>query len=214
MTAADSPSDPHGPSDIASSDRAPSDPVPAEITRLLQDWRGGDRRAEAQLLDCIYPALRRLARQRLARSGQVTLRATELANDAYFELARQREVPFQNRAHFYAIAAHAIRRLLVDHLRERSALKRGGDLLRVTLQAGDEPVAPAADLADALDLDRLLERLERINARAARGVELRYFGGLTLEETAQAIGVSLPTAKRDWQFARAWLHDQLSVSPG
>lgn len=187
---------------------------PSDITSLLQGWREGDPRSEAQLLDCIYPVLRRLARQRLARSGQVTLRATELANDAYFELAQQREVPFQNRAHFYAIAAHAIRRLLVDHLRERSALKRGGDVLRVTLQAGEEVAAPAADLADALDLDRLLERLERINARAARGVELRYFGGLTIEETAQTIGVSLPTAKRDWQFARAWLHDQLSAPPG
>ncbi|QQQ01318.1 ECF-type sigma factor [Lysobacter enzymogenes] len=192
----------------------PPDLGPSDITHLLQDWREGDRQAEAQLLERIYPVLRRLARQRLARSGQVTLRATELANDAYFELARQREVAFQNRAHFYAIAAHAIRRLLVDHLRERSALKRGGDLLRVTLQAGEELVAPAADLVDALDLDRLLERLQRINARAARGVELRYFGGLTIEETAQTIGVSLPTAKRDWQFARAWLHDQLSAAPG
>ncbi|UJB19762.1 MULTISPECIES: ECF-type sigma factor [Lysobacter] len=184
--------------------------APQDITRLLESWRNGDANAETQLLEQIYPVLRRLAQQRLTRSGQLTLLATELANDAYFKLVEQRDAPFQNRVHFYAIAAHVIRRLLVDHLRERSALKRGGGVLQVTLQAGQDVAAPTPDLADALDLDRLLQRLERINARAARGVELRYFGGLTIEETAQTIGVSLPTAKRDWQFARAWLHDQLA----
>lgn len=184
--------------------------VPPDITQLLQSWRTGDSDAETQLLEQIYPVLRRLAQQRLSRSGQLTLVATELANDAYFKLVEQRDAAFQNRVHFFAIAAHVIRRLLVDHLRERSALKRGGDVLRVTLQAGQDVAAVTPDLADALDLDRLLERLERINARAAKGVELRFFGGLTIEETAEAIGVSLPTAKRDWQFARAWLHGQLS----
>ncbi|MGO1070477.1 ECF-type sigma factor [Lysobacter sp. CA199] len=184
--------------------------VPQDITQLLQSWRDGDPDAETQLLEQIYPVLRRLAQQRLNRNGQLTLVATELANEAYFKLVEQRQATFQNRTHFYAIAAHVIRRLLVDHLRERSALKRGGDVLRVTLQAGHDIAAAAPDLADALDLDRLLQRLERIHARAAKGVELRYFGGLTIEETAETIGVSLPTAKRDWQFARAWLHDQLS----
>jgi RNA polymerase sigma factor (TIGR02999 family) len=184
--------------------------APQDITQLLESWRNGDANAETQLLEQIYPVLRRLAQQRLTRSGQLTLLATELANDAYFKLVEQRDAPFQNRVHFYAIAAHVIRRLLVDHLRERSALKRGGGVLQVTLQAGQDIAAATPDLADALDLDRLLQRLERINARAAKGVELRYFGGLTIEETAQTIGVSLPTAKRDWQFARAWLHDQLA----
>ncbi|MGO4775207.1 ECF-type sigma factor, partial [Lysobacter sp. 2RAB21] len=184
--------------------------APQDITQLLESWRNGDANAETQLLEQIYPVLRRLAQQRLTRSGQLTLLATELANDAYFKLVEQRDAPFQNRVHFYAIAAHVIRRLLVDHLRERSALKRGGGVLQVTLQAGQDVAAATPDLADALDLDRLLQRLERINARAAKGVELRYFGGLTIEETAQTIGVSLPTAKRDWQFARAWLHDQLA----
>ncbi|MEH6415959.1 ECF-type sigma factor [Pseudomonas sp. CGJS7] len=184
--------------------------APPDITQLLQSWRNGDPDAEPQLLEQIYPVLRRLAQQRLNRGGQLTLVATELANEAYFKLVEQRSSSFENRSHFYAIAAHVIRRLLVDHLRERSALKRGGDVLRVTMQAGHDVAATAPDLADALDLDRLLQRLERIHARAAKGVELRYFGGLTIEETAETIGVSLPTAKRDWQFARAWLHEQLS----
>lgn len=185
--------------------------TPPDITQLLHSWRTGDAGAETRLLEQIYPVLRRLAQQRLTRSGQLTLVATELANDAYFKLVEQREAPFQNRVHFFAIAAHVIRRLLVDHLRERSALKRGGDVVRVTLQAGQDVASITPDLGDALDLDNLLQRLERINTRAAKGVELRFFGGLTIEETAEALDISLPTAKRDWQFARAWLHGQLTT---
>ncbi|WP_242110526.1 ECF-type sigma factor [Luteimonas aquatica] len=186
---------------------------PQDITGLLSDWRDGDPNAETLLLEQVYPVLRRLAQQRLSAGGRVTLSATELANEAYFKLVPQRGVPFHNRSHFYAIAAHVMRRLLVDHLRERNALKRGGDVVQVTLRADGEMGGAQSDMADALDLDRLLFRLERINARAAKGVELRYFGGLTLEETAEAIGVSLPTAKRDWQFARAWLYEQLTGPP-
>ncbi len=181
-----------------------------DITRLLCEWREGRPDAEARLLERIYPVLRRLAQRRVSQGGPITLSATELANEAYFKLVDQRGTPFQNRSHFYAIAAHVIRRLLVDHLRERSALKRGGAVMRITLQAGLDHPATAHDPADVLDLDRLLQRLESIHARAAKGVELRYFGGLTIEETAEAVGVSLPTAKRDWQFARAWLRDQLA----
>lgn len=183
--------------------------VPQDITQLLSGWRSGDPGAEARLIEQAYPVLRRLAQKRLSGSEAVTLAATELANEAYFKLVEQRDSSFQNRAHFYAIAAHVIRRLLIDHLRERMALKRGGDAMRVTLQSHEDAVS-VGDSVDALDLDRLLQRLERINARAGKLVELRYFGGLTIEETAQALGVSVPTAKRDWQFARAWLHEQLS----
>ncbi|MCI1710732.1 MAG: ECF-type sigma factor [Chiayiivirga sp.] len=187
--------------------------TPEDITLLLARWRNGDSQAEATLVERVYPVLRRLAQQRLAQSGSVTLVATELAGDAYLKLAEQREGTFTNRAHFYAIAAHVIRRLLIDHLRERAAQKRGGGLMQVTLQAADDVAAAGSDSSDALDLDRLLQRLDRINRRASRLVELRYFGGLTLEETAEVIGISLPTAKRDWQFARAWLHEQLSGPP-
>lgn len=186
------------------------DATPPDITQLLSRWRDGDSEAETLLLEQVYPVLRRLAQKQLAHGDRITLVATELANEAYFKLVEQRAMPFQNRAHFYAIAAHVIRRLLVDHLRERAALKRGHGVMHVTLRAGHDVAAPASDFVDALDLDRLLQRLERINARAGKVVELRYFGGLSIEETAEAIGVSLPTTKRDWQFARAWLHQQLS----
>lgn len=186
----------------------------SDITVLLSRWRDGDPSAEAPLIEQVYPVLRQIAQARLGRSDAITLAATELAHEAYFKLIAQRTDPIENRSHFFAIAAHVIRRLLIDHLRERHALKRGGDAVQVTLGAAEAVAAPAPDAVDVLDLDRLLQRLERINPRAGRLVELRYFAGMTNEEAADVLHVSNQTAKRDWQFARAWLHQQLADPSG
>jgi RNA polymerase sigma factor (TIGR02999 family) len=180
-----------------------------DITQLLDRWRGGEPGAESALIERVYPVLRALAQQRLSRGGNITLAATELAHEAYLKLSDQRDDGFRNRGHFFAIAAHVIRRLVVDHLRDRGALKRGGNALRVTLDAANDIAAPTGDGIDALDFDRLLTRLERIDARAAKLVELRFFAGLSIEEAATVTGISQATTKRSWQFARAWLRDQI-----
>jgi RNA polymerase sigma factor (TIGR02999 family) len=183
-----------------------------KITQLLVQWRAGDPGAESALIEAVYPVLRQLARQRLSRAAPMTLAVTDLVHDAYIKLIDQRDTPFVNRSHFYAISAHVIRRLLVDHQRERMALKRGGDDIKVTLDAALD-VASIESAVDVLEIDRLLTRLERIKDRAAKLVELRFFAGLSLEEAADSLHVSLATAKRDWQFARAWLNDQFQLSP-
>lgn len=179
-----------------------------KITQLLVRWRAGDAGAESALIEAVYPVLRQLARRRLGRAGPMTLAVTDLVHEAYIKLIDQRDTTFNNRAHFYAISAHVIRRLLVDHQRERMALKRGGDDVKITLDAALD--LPAVDTTiDILDIDSLLTRLQRIKVRAAKLVELRFFAGLSLEEAAENLSISLATAKRDWQFARAWLQDQL-----
>jgi RNA polymerase sigma factor (TIGR02999 family) len=180
-----------------------------EITRLLRAWREGDRSAETPLIEQVYPVLREIAQRRLRGGGSLTLSATELAHEAYFRLVDQRDSEFQNRAHFFAIAAHVIRRLVVDLIRERMALKRGGDVFHVTLEAVSDVAGDFHDGLVVLDVDQLLQRLERIDARAARITELRFFAGLSVEEVAEAEGLSPATVKRSWQFARAWLRDQL-----
>lgn len=181
-----------------------------DITRLLQSWRHGETGAEERLIARVYPELRAIAQRRLAPSGALTLSATELAHEAYFRLIEQRDGTFQNRAHFFAIAAHVIRRLVVDLVRERLALKRGGDVVHVTLEAASATPGEAdSDAVSVLDLDRLLTQLERIDARAARVTELRFFGGLSVEDVAEAEKLSPATIKRAWQFARAWLMTQL-----
>ena len=181
-----------------------------EITHWLHRWRQGDLAAENELANLIYPTLRAIARKHAGGRGELTLSATELANEAYMSLAEQRSFAFLNREHFFAIAARLVRRILVDHLRERSADKRGGHWKRVTLShAADIGIAAEMEDSAMLRLDTLLERLAHIDARAAKGVELRFFTGLSMEEVAEATNVSLATVKRDWQFARAWLKHQL-----
>jgi RNA polymerase sigma factor (TIGR02999 family) len=188
-----------------------SDP---QVTQLLLRWRQGDSGAEAALMEAIYPVLRKLAQQRMSPGDQHILGATELVHEAYFRLVDQRETNYQNRAHFYAIAARMIRRVLIDQVRERGAQKRGGEQVHVSLNHAldaDAPVLINAD--DLIDIDRLLTRLERIKERSARIVELRYFTGLSIEEAAEVCAISLATAKREWQFARAWMQDQLGATP-
>ncbi|WP_257386137.1 ECF-type sigma factor [Tahibacter caeni] len=184
-----------------------------DITALLARWRNGDRDAENALMNAVYPLLRELAQMRLRRAGgNPTLSATELVNEAYARLARGDGVDYQNRTHFFAVAARAIRNFVVDYLRARGSEKRGGGLPFVELDKADE--TPADDLIDLrtdwLAVHEALNRLELVDRECARMVELKFFSGLTTEEIAEASGVSRATVVRNWRFAKAWLLDQLA----
>jgi RNA polymerase sigma factor (TIGR02999 family) len=173
---------------------------------LEQEEESSESLDEVVLL--VYQELRRLAARYLrAERANHTLQPTALVNEAYLCLARQDGVRWQNRAHFLAIAANTMRRVLVDHARERGALKRGGDRRRVTLHSS---IALAEGDVHVLSLDEALRKLEGFDPAGARAVELRYFGGLTVEETAEAMGVSPATVKRAWTAAKAWLYRELS----
>jgi RNA polymerase sigma factor (TIGR02999 family) len=175
-----------------------------EITRLLADWSKGDRQALEKLTPLVYDELRRLASRylRQERSGH-TLQSTALVHEAYLKLVGQTRVRWQNRAHFFGIAAQMIRRILVDYARARHAAKRGAGAEKLSL---DEAIAlPGSPDLDLVALDDALEGLAQIDSRQSRLVELRFFAGLTLEETAEVLQMSLATAKRDWVAAKAWL---------
>lgn len=182
---------------------------PPDVTRLLIDWSGGDREAFDRLLPLVYDELRQLARSYLSRERQEhTLQPTALVNEAYLRLVGQDRVQWQSRAHFFGIAAQIMRRLLVDHARAGKAGKRGAGAERVAVELIDIPAAEGNVDLDALD--QALERLAALDERQSRIVELRYFAGATNEETAEALGISVATVKREWTIARAWLHKQLS----
>lgn len=185
----------------------------SEITNLLGRWKQGERGIDNQLAEAIYPTLRDIARQHLrSRAPGATLRATELANEAYLLLEKQRDVDWQNRNHFYAIAATVIRRVLVDHLRERGAEKRGGGLLQMPLDAIEmHPDDRAREPVAWLAVDEALTELARTEPECARVVELRVFGGLEVQEIAEVCGTSTATVGRQWRFARAWLADRLEA---
>ena len=185
-----------------------SAPSPQDITQLLVDCRQGNRQALDELMPLVYNELRAVARRYLARERPGhTLQSTALVNEAYLKLLGQRDVQWQNRAHFFGVAAQLMRRLLVDHARRRSRAKRGSGGTRITLTEG---LAVAAEVdVDAIALDDALTSLERLDARKGRIVELRFFGGLTVEETAEVLGTSAATVKREWQFAKAWLSRQM-----
>lgn len=175
-----------------------------EITRLLADWSNGDRQALEKLTPLVYDELRRLAGRylRQERAGH-TLQSTALVHEAYMKLVGQNNVRWQNRAHFFGIAAQMIRRILVDYARARKADKRGSGAERLSL---DEAIAlPGGQDLDLVALDDALDGLAKIDARQSRLVELRFFAGLTIEETAEVMQMSLATAKRDWVSAKAWL---------
>lgn len=183
---------------------------PQEITTLLQKAGDGDKDAADRLLPLIYGELRRLAASFMSRERKNhTLRATALVHEAYLRLFSSCDIGWQNRAHFFAVAARLMRRLLVDHARANSSQKRAGGI-RVELENVDG-ISSALD-ENLLALDIVLSRLEQLDSRAAKVVELRFFGGLTEEETAKALGIGLSTMKRDWDFARTWLLSQLSGS--
>ena len=179
------------------------------ITQLLEAVARGDEAASERLLDRVYGELHRLAGRMLAgENQQCSLQATILVHDAWLALVGDGDPQFERRAHFFGAAARAMRRLLVDHARRRSAERRGGDRLRVTLAdvaVGDSPID---DLA-VLTLHDALAKLEEIAPDVARVVEMRYFAGLTVEETSAALGRSTATVKREWAYARAWLHERI-----
>jgi RNA polymerase sigma factor (TIGR02999 family) len=180
-----------------------------DVTRLLQRWGAGDDQAMGDLLPLLYDELRGLAASFMRRQPPGhTLQPTALVNEAYLKLAGQQGLSFARRASFFALAATVMRKLLVDHARARNAAKRGGDAVRVTL---DEGIAglPSRDV-DFEDLDTALAELGRLDERQARIVELRFFAGLGIEETAAALDLSPATIKREWATARAWLHRRLS----
>jgi RNA polymerase sigma factor (TIGR02999 family) len=180
------------------------------VTEILHDWSRGDREALNRLMPLVYSELRQLAgrRLRLERPGH-TLQTTALIHEAYLRLADQRRVSWQNRGHFFAIAARLMRRILVDHSRGRERIKRGGAAARVPL---DEALVVAAEQlnVDVLALDDALTRLLEFDARQCQIVELRFFCGLNIEETALALGVSAATVKNDWSIAKAWLRREMT----
>ena len=180
-----------------------------DITGLLVAWGGGDREALDRLVPLVYQELRRLARRQMRRERPGdTLQTTALVNEAYLRLVDYERVRPRDRAHFLAIAAQAMRRILVERARGRRSEKRGGDPQRISLEdAGDLSDERAAEL---VALDEALRAFAAIDPRKARLVELRYFGGLTIEETAEVLGVSTPTVERDWRTARIWLHREIS----
>jgi RNA polymerase sigma factor (TIGR02999 family) len=183
-----------------------------DITRLLQEWQDGNRDALERLLPLVYDELHLLATRYLAReNGAHTLQPTALVNEAYLKLIGQRAVDWQNRSHFFGIAAQLMRRILVDHARRAGRSKRGGDMPKVSLDDAAPAVAGAsADAVDAFELDRALVRLEALDPQQGRIVELRFFGGLTIQETAEVMQLSSGTVKRDWAVARAWLYRELT----
>ena len=183
------------------------------FTRLLAGSAAGDEAAAAALVPLVYDELRRAASSALRRErADHTLQPTALVHEAFLRLAGLPAAPWQDRGHFVAIAARVMRQVLVDHARGRQALKRGPAAIRVPLEGVEAPATPGGDV-DLVALDDALERLTSIDARQGRIVELRFFGGLTVEETATLIGASERTVKRDWQMARAWLKRELAARP-
>ncbi|HKX27957.1 MAG TPA: sigma-70 family RNA polymerase sigma factor [Blastocatellia bacterium] len=182
---------------------------PATITQLLIKWRNGDQAALDELLPLVYGELRRLAGYylRQERPGH-TLQPTALVHEAYLRLVGEKEIDWQNRAHFFGIAAVRIRRILVEHARSRQAAKRGGGEYRLALSEADR-LAEKPDV-NLVALDDALQRLEALDPHKSRVVELRYFAGLTIEETAEVLDVSPAKVKRDWSMARAWLRNEIS----
>jgi RNA polymerase sigma factor (TIGR02999 family) len=179
------------------------------VTGLLARIRAGDASAREAIVPLVYDELRRLAASYLKHErGNHTLQPTALVHEAYLRLVDQRDVAWQNRAHFMGVAAIVMRRVLVNHARERAAAKRGDGLVPESLTVVGDVAAPAP--VDLLALDRALDALAALDARKCRVVELKFFGGLTTEETAEAVDASVATVERDWSFARAWLYDHLS----
>jgi RNA polymerase sigma factor (TIGR02999 family) len=194
------------------------DPPPPDLTGYLRRWRAGDDAARDSLLPQVYERLRRMARARLrGERPDHTLDTAALVHEAYLRVAEGGGADWQDRAHFFAVASTAMRRVLLDHAKQRAAEKRGGGRVRVELdpeRLGDAGVAAQADPDALLALDGALARLEGAHPRQAKAVELRYFGGLTLEEVGEALGVSAPTAMRDLRFAQAWLAAALREDAG
>jgi RNA polymerase sigma factor (TIGR02999 family) len=194
------------------------DPTPSGVSRMLEGLRGGDRATLDELFALVYDELHALARmQRRRWRGDHTLDTTALVHEAYVKLVARNRIDVEDRAHFLALASRAMRHILCNHARAAGARKRGGDLERVSIDPAHVPATagPSAGMSpDTLvALDDALRRLEEIDPRQSRVVECRFFGGLTVDETAAALGISPRTVKRDWQVAQAWLHREIA-DPG
>ena len=180
---------------------------PQEVTQLLADWGKGDRSALDRLFPLVHSELRRIAQRQMnqERAGH-TLQATALVNEAYLKLVGQQEFQWQNRAHFFAVCAQVMRHILVDHARAHARDKRGGGAIQVSLNE----VAVIAKEQDFLALEEALRQLETLDPQKGKIVELRYFGGLSIEETAEVLDISPRTVRREWQRSKAWLYRMIS----
>ena len=188
-------------------------PTPQEITRLLDDWSKGDRSALDRLTPLVHAELRRLARRQMSRERHGhTLQATALVNEAYIRLAGNEGFEWRNRAHFFAVCAQVMRHVLIDHARAGARDKRGGGATRVSLDGAGLAVEGRA--VELMALDEALGALEAVDAQKCRIVELRYFAGLSVEETAEVLGVSPTTVRREWRRAKAWLYRSLVEGGG
>jgi RNA polymerase sigma factor (TIGR02999 family) len=187
----------------------PDDRQEHDITGLLHRWRLGDVEAANQLMELVYGDLHRIAAREMRREhGEHTLQTTAILHEAYLRLFQSEPVAWKDRAHFYAVAARQLRRVLLDHARRAHSEKRGGSIVKLSLLESD---VAGVDMDQRLvALDAALVRLEELDPRAAKIVELRYFGGLTEADAAEVLGISVATVKRDWDFAKTWLAAQLA----
>lgn len=186
-----------------------ADRSPGEVTRLLIELQKGDRRAEAKLIPLVYEELRKIARGYMrAESSGHTLQPTALVHEAYLRLINQERASWRNRTQFYSVAAQLMRRILVDHARARQTAKRHA--IHNAIPLDQALVFSDERSGELVALDAALERLEQLDARQSRIVELRFFGGLSVEDTAEALGISPRTVKRDWNVAKAWLHAEVA----
>jgi len=181
------------------------DPLPShELTELLRGWNGGDQKALERIVELAYPELRKMARRSLRRERpEHTIQATALVHEAYLRLVDVRQMRWQDRAHFFAITAKVMRRILIDHARAQGCSKRGGEMRRMSLDDA-LMISPESD-PEIVRLDEALEDLAKFDSRKAQVVEMRYFGGLTSDEIASVLGISTQSVNRDWSLAKAWL---------
>jgi len=183
-------------------------PSPKDVTRLLVDWGNGDQAALDELIPLVYDELRRMAGRYMRRESKGhTLQTSALVNEAYLRLVDQKSVQWQNRAHFFGVAAHLMRRILVDHARSRSRAKRGGGAQMVSLA---EQAVTSKEVADVIALDDALKNLAEMDPRKSQIVEMKFFGGLTTEEVAEVLKVTSRTVEREWRKAKAWLNRAIS----
>ena len=183
--------------------------TPHDVTGILQEWRAGDRAASERLFPLVYDELKRQARRHLRRErADHTLQPTALVHEAYLRMVDQTSQAIENRAHFFALASRIMRQILVDHAREHHAEKRGGAGQRLSL--ADLDILPEQGAADMLELDEALKKLESLDERKCRVVDMRFFGGLKETEIAEVLGVTEKTVRRDWQFAKLWLYRELT----
>lgn len=181
---------------------------PGKITRLLREIREGDSGAFDRLMPLVYDELRQIARRQLrGERSDHTLDTSALTHEVYLKLVGEAEVDWENRAHFFVLAARAMRQILIDHARKRNAQKRGGNWTRTTLSSRNLRVE--VQMGELIDLDEGLHRLHEIDERASRVVELRFFGGMTEDEVAEVLDISTRTVQRDWRKARAWLYKEV-----